>query len=170
MVGAGLVGVVVGAGLVGVGAGLVGVLVGAGLVGVLVGAGLVGVLVGAGLVGALLVGALVVGAKLEGDELVADSGDRPSDPAGAWNEAGGEGAREEECRGTTLSTFAEPLDLVGTCVTPTGDCPLWEELLTRNAPPPSRTTAAAAAPRSAHSGRASAALAVSSPAPGSRCW
>ncbi len=146
MVGAGLVGtVLVGAGLVVVGAGLV--VVGAGLVGVVVGAGLVGaLLVGAGLVGALLVGALVVGANLEGDELVADSGDRPSDPAGAWKEAGGEGAGEEECRGTTLSTFAEPLDLVGTCVTPTGDCPLWEELLTRNAPPPSRTTAAAAAP------------------------
>ena len=100
----------------------------------LVGAGLVGVLVGAGLVGALLVGALVVGAKLEGDELVADSGDRPSDPAGAWKEAGGEGAREEECRGTTLSTFAEPLDLVGTCVTPTGDCPLWEELSNQECP------------------------------------
>ena len=148
MNGAGLVGVVlVGAGLVGVvpeGAGLVGVaLVGAGLVGVVLeGAGLVGASLVGALVGALLVGALVVGANLE---LVADTGDRPSDPAGVWKEAVGEGAREEESRGTTLSVLAEPLDLVGAGVPPTGDCPLWAALSTRNAPPPSSTTAAAAA-------------------------
>ena len=135
MEGAGLVGVVlVGAGLVGmvlVGAGLVGVVfVGAGLVGVVfVGAGLVGVVfVGAGLVGALLVGALVVGANLAGYELVADAGDRPSDPAGVRREAGEERAREEECGRTALSALAEPLDLVGTFAPLAGDCPLWEEL------------------------------------------
>jgi hypothetical protein len=112
------------------GAGLVGVvLVGAGLVGVvLVGAGLVGVvLLGAGLLGALLVGALVVGATLTGIELVAGAGNRPSDPAGV-RERVGEGAREEECRGTTLSALAEPLDPVGTLAALVGDCPLWEEL------------------------------------------
>jgi hypothetical protein len=136
MEGVGRVGVVLeveGAGLVGVvlvGAGLVGVvLVGAGLVGaLLVGAGLVEVVFfGAGLVGALLVGALVVGVTRTGIELVAGAGNKPSDPAGV-RERVGEGVREEECRGTTLSALTGPLDFVGTFAPLAGDCPLWEEL------------------------------------------
>ena len=110
-----------------VGAGLVEVvLVGDGLVGaLLVGDGLVEVVFfGAGLVGALLVGAA---ALPPGIAFVTATGIRPSDPAGV-RERVGEGAREEESGGTTLSALAEPLDAVGTCAPPAGDCPLWEEL------------------------------------------
>ena len=94
----------------------------------LVGAGLVEVVFfGAGLVGALLVGALVVGVTLTGIELVADAGNRPSDPAGVRERARGR-AREEESDGTTLSARTGPLDLVGAFAPLAGDCPLGEEL------------------------------------------